>query len=820
MKRLYILILLVLISCIKETEEQKDITVSVSGVPVKTGDKIGLYHDSYGLQNVSVEYTESDTMNVRISAGATHLHGLFPYSSSAGQSPTEVNVDIPNAQAQDIPGELTGSRWPMAATAAILDDHASLVFKPFASLLALNIYSSEPEEGEAVTYVRITPTVNSNFCGNAAVDITSSSPTFTSGNSSRPVSLTVNRPKALPGKRPADPRTFEDRLYICLARQSYTYVRFEIQTSTGRLYTITSDSNVIDCAEHDVAILNINLSEGKIYIIKQSEEQTEVDCTHASLSEVIQDPVADDISEDIIPDFSRVGYHYGDDEIPHYDNIIATLYPTGDDNDRADDIQAALDLADGSTNSVVLLKAGDYYVSRQIDVNRSHLVLRGEGGARDSDSRTRLIATGDGTMNTCIRLGGANRNQVVDAGSTTEIIESYIPVGRMSLRIHDASRFNVGDRIMIYRPGTQQWLHDIRMDSISDGENWLPETFHISQERIITGIVGNKIMLDAPVVMAIDSYYGGGYVVRIHNERITESGVEDLFIESAYDPTVTAKYTSAAVRNCYPDGIVCVDEDHCNNGVKVVSCEHCWVRSVSGQHFIFSLVGLGTGSRNATIEDCHSYEPISLIQGSRRYAFNANGKSTMGLVKGCTAEYDRHQFVTTSLATGPLVFTGCSATKCLSETGPHCFWATGVLYDCIKMDSAQISVQDSDYVGTGASHGWQGANHVLWNCEAPTIVCQSPWTAEGCNPTGRNYCIGCIGRKALTSTRHYITKEWLTDRPQGEWIPDPGEDSSNSSHVTSGTYYGAVADGLSLYEAQLTARKAAGIRAIPAEWYE
>ena len=94
----------------------------------------------------------------------------------------------------------------------------------------------------------------------------------------------------------------------------------------------------------------------------------------------------------------------------------------------------------------------------------------------------------------------------------------------------------------------------------------------------------------------------------------------------------------------------------------------------------------------------------------------------MGLFKGCTAEYDRHQFVTISWSTGPLVFTDCSATKCLNETGPHCFWAVGVLYDYIRQDLSRLSVQDSDYVGTGASHGWQGANHVLWNCEAPKII--------------------------------------------------------------------------------------------------
>ena len=70
------------------------------------------------------------------------------------------------------------------------------------------------------------------------------------------------------------------------------------------------------------------------------------------------------------------------------------------------------------------------------------------------------------------------------------------------------------------------------------------------------------------------------------------------------------------------------------------------------------------------------------------------------------------------------------------------------------------------------------------------------------------------------NTKHFVTREYLNDRPQAEWIPDPGAENSNNTHVTSGTYYGATANGLSLYEAQLEARKSAGIRAIPASWYK
>ena len=183
-----------------------------------------------------------------------------------------------------------------------------------------------------------------------------------------------------------------------------------------------------------------------------------------------------------------------------------------------------------------------------------------------------------------------------------------------------------------------------------------------------------------------------------------------------------------------------------------------------------------------------------------------------------SADKDRHSFVTTDKAPGPLAFVNCRATDCKNETAPHCFWATGILYDCLKQDSRQVSVEDCDYIGTGASHGWQGSCVVFWNCEAPKFVCQSPWKAEGKHSSGRNYCIGCIGQKVLSSVS--VNGQYLNDRPQGEWVPDPGEGGSNTAHVTSGTYYGATASGLSLYEAQLAARKASGERVIPATWYK
>ena len=91
-------------------------------------------------------------------------------------------------------------------------------------------------------------------------------------------------------------------------------------------------------------------------------------------------------------------------------------------------------------------------------------------------------------MNSCLQIGERN-NPSLDPLCTTEIIEDYVPVGRLSFCVADASRFNVGDHVVIYRPGTARWIHDLRMDQISDGENWEASDYHLKHERIITGII-------------------------------------------------------------------------------------------------------------------------------------------------------------------------------------------------------------------------------------------------------------------------------------------------------------------------------------------
>ena len=469
--------------------------------------------------------------------------------------------------------------------------------------------------------------------------------------------------------------------------------------------------------------------------------------------------------EDIIPDFSRVGYMWGDKPIPDYD-VVTILTPPAAGTDATQLIQNAIDNMQGT--GAILLKAGTYNVSGSISLNKSGVVLRGEGPS------TIIKATGTDDRN-LIELGLRTSQQLIHA-SASEIITPRLAVGQLRVPVKEPWKFSVGDRIVIWRPATYKWLDDLKMTQIpQNSENrviqWDPADYNLTWERTVTAIEGDYIHIDNPVVMETSYEYGGGWLMRCSWDRISGSGIENMHLDTEFNE---AEVDSKG-RWC--------DEDHAWSAVIVRAAEHCWVRGVSSSHFAFATVYNAVGAKNITVEDCHGYTPVSEIAGSRRYAFQYSG-AQLCLVKDCTCEYDRHAFATShARTTGPNVFLRCSATNMYGDIGPHVGWTTGVLYDNVKTDSQYIAVQDRH--NTAEGHGWAGVNFVLYNCEAPRIICQNPWV------TGKNYAIGCVGEK-YPHNRTNVDASF--SRPDGEWV-------SEGIHVTP----------VSLYEDSLEKRHNNGI---------
>lgn len=435
-----------------------------------------------------------------------------------------------------------------------------------------------------------------------------------------------------------------------------------------------------------------------------------------------------DAKGNIIPDFSRVGYHQGDKVITKV-KVVKELSSNGI-NDQ-EQIQEAINtvakmpIGKDGFRGAILLKKGNYKIPGSININTSGIVLRGEGLA------TRLIATGAGQRK-LINVNGSGSSKETPQ-TRVKITDGYVPVGAKTFQVANAADLKVGDDIVVFRPGTSQWIHDLKMDQIDAREGtvqWKAEDYHLQFERKIVSIKDSHITIDNPIVMAMETPYGLGEVYKYTFEgRISEVGIENMLLESAYQSDT--------------------DENHGWDAISLNRVENGWVSNITSKYFGYSCVNLGANSKQVTVKNCTSLSPKSKIEGGRRYSFNNDGQ--LNLIRDCIASEGRHDYVTGAKAAGPNVFYNCKAENAKADIGPHHRWAVGTLYDNIITDG-DINVQDRGNWGTG--HGWAGVMQILWNCTAAKVTVQNPYVS------GNNYAIG------VTTTK---SSGRLKDRPDGIW---------------------------------------------------
>ena len=407
-----------------------------------------------------------------------------------------------------------------------------------------------------------------------------------------------------------------------------------------------------------------------------------------------------DSKGDIIPDFGMVGYHKGE-TLPQVEIVKTILAPSKGDAQEliqnAIDEVAKMPLNPHGFRGAILLKKGIYRIPGKLMIPAGGIVLKGEG---NHEQGTVVVASGKG-QRTLLTVSGKGSSTEI-SGTRVDITDTYVPVGSFSFQVKDAAIFKPGDLIVLFRPGTENWIHDLQMDRIIGREGtkqWKAKEYDLKFERIITKIEGNKIFIDQPVVMAIDKTYGGGSVYKITDFRIRENGIENILFKS--------DYTSET------------DEDHGWYAIQFQNCEDGWARNVTSEYFGNGCVSISGGSKYITVTDSGCLEAKSVITGGRRYSFNIGGQ--MCLVMNCESTDARHDFVTGSRVCGPNVFYNCKASNTHADIGPHHRWCVGTLYDNITTDG-EINVQDRGNWGSG--HGWAGANQVLWNCKVKAAAVQ------------------------------------------------------------------------------------------------
>ncbi|KAG0376877.1 hypothetical protein BGX24_007070 [Mortierella sp. AD032] len=435
-----------------------------------------------------------------------------------------------------------------------------------------------------------------------------------------------------------------------------------------------------------------------------------------------------------IPDFSRVGYREGHVRIPA---VPVSVIVEPSNNDTVDDtarIQSAIDQVsaqplepigeDGAAvRGAVLLKAGNYRVAGALIIHTSGVVLRGEG---QDEAGTIIVATGaiqrdfilvNGMLNSDMStvenqqalartkdMMPTNGYRSSKKPSTTTMAGVYVPVGETHIAVESIEGFSVGERIVIERPGSDEWINDIGMDRLpprpdsAASVQWKKETFTFKYERTILGIddVTSTLIIDIPMVMSLDPKYPPAKVYGLiyRSPMISDVGVENLRLVSEFDQ-VNAE-----------------DEAHGWYAIVLDNTIHGWVAGVMTMHFISGIFA-SAWSRYITIQDCSVLNPVSKpTEGGRRYQFCLNGQ--MGLVKRCFTNNARHDFITLARCCGPNVFVDSTGVDANNDTGPHERWATGTLYDNITCNT--INVRQRLWKGSG--QGWSGAYQVVYNCTA------------------------------------------------------------------------------------------------------
>ncbi|HVT30160.1 MAG TPA: hypothetical protein VHE81_19265, partial [Lacipirellulaceae bacterium] len=421
-----------------------------------------------------------------------------------------------------------------------------------------------------------------------------------------------------------------------------------------------------------------------------------------------------------IPDFSNCGYAGADRDIPDVPDRITVTPGGGDDGPR---IQAAIErlaavpVDEHGFHGSVWLAPGRFDVGGQIRITHSGIVLRGSGAGKGG---TALVATGKDRRPLVRVEGTANRHFTGD--SKHRVMDEYVPVGARRLRLDSIANLKVGDTVLVIRPSTREWIDAIAMNAF--GVAWKPGTRDVRWDRVITRIEGNVIVLDAPITTAIERRFGGASVEAYDwPGRISNVGIEDLSLESEY-------------ATGHPQ-----DEDHAWFGVTVNDVQNAWVARVEFRHFAGGAVTLWENTKHVTVEDCISLDPISELAGYRRRTFFTQGQ--LSLFLRCYSANGRHDFAVGHCAAGPNAFVNCRAAEAHGSSGPVESWASGVLYDNVRIDGAALELENRWMAPPGA--GWSAANCVVWQCQAAMICAFRP-------PTANNWAIADWGQFAGDAT--------------------------------------------------------------------
>lgn len=442
-----------------------------------------------------------------------------------------------------------------------------------------------------------------------------------------------------------------------------------------------------------------------------------------------------DSEKNRIPDYSHAGYKGGTEPLPVFETMI-TLQPSGGDDTYQ--IQSALNrvgqlpMNERGERGAVVLSPGVYHISSNISINRSGVVLRGAGKGNDPSKNT-IIRAGQNIRGNVITIGSRGEPWLSKvAGSETEVITEFVPVGSRLFQVRHPEKFNVGDRVILRQESSEAWLNAIDRGGTHGAPSWEEGEVDIFYYRIITAISGNTIQIDAPVFDHLNRKLATTYMYKPDiSNLVINSGIESLTLD---------------IQTLSEDS-----QDHAETGIFFHGVENAWASSITVRHFWLS----GISMRDAayvTIEDSDALSPHSPITEGTRYNFAVFLYSNNILFKNLRSTFSRRPYIVNGKSTSSgVVFYNSVSEGAVNAAEGHRKWSQGILYDNMLFSNHQNNTAIGLYNrgSLGSSHGWSAVHSTAWNVRAPQykIVVQKP-------PVGQNYA---IGNRATVDNTGYFT---------------------------------------------------------------
>jgi Family of unknown function (DUF6298)/Putative collagen-binding domain of a collagenase len=410
-------------------------------------------------------------------------------------------------------------------------------------------------------------------------------------------------------------------------------------------------------------------------------------------------------------DFSYAGYGGRGVALPTVAAVVS-VRPGGRDDgsqlQQAIDSVSAMTLNKDGFHGAIQLLAGRYRVAGRLQIKAAGVVLRGIGDAV-------IVATGS-SRRTLLNIVG--RAPATDA--PVAITGEAVPAGSLTFGVTDTSPFHAGDRVVITRPSTVEWITALHMRGLpgtyaNQRLDWAPGSRNLVWDRTIVQVdpATKRVTVDAPITTALERRYGGGTIARVNLDNAAGGIVAHIGIENL---TFESEVAAGRPR----------DEDHAWTAIAIDNTEDVWVRKVKVRRFAGSAVRVGPRARRVTVDDSRSEQPVSELAGYRRQSFLVEGQQV--LVRNCFSEQGMNDFATGLLAAGPNVFLNSTAEGSLGPSGSFESWASGVLYENVRIHGSGIRLTNDSSRAEGA--GWTAANSVVWNSEGDKIEALGPEGAE------------------------------------------------------------------------------------------